>query len=108
MLSTKHMRFRGKVGKFQSKFIGPFEIEKMVGQNAARLILPQVYARMHPVFHVSLLRKYEARNGYKPLPPPLEVLEEDSVYEVEEVLAHRIVSAGKTKGKKNLGPRWNT
>jgi hypothetical protein len=100
MLSTKHMRFRGKVRKFQSKFIGPFKIEKMIGLNAARLILPQVYAKMHPVFHVSLLRKYEARKGFEPLPPPLEVLEEDSVYEVEEVLAHRIVSLGKTKGRK--------
>jgi hypothetical protein len=25
VLSTKHMRFRGKVRKIQSKFIGPFE-----------------------------------------------------------------------------------
>ncbi len=66
--------------------------------NAARLILPEVYARMHPVFHVSLLWKREARNGYygyKPL-PPLEVLDEDSVYKVEEVFAHKIVSAGKS------------
>ncbi len=55
---------------------------------------------MHPIFHVSLLRRYEARNGFRPLPPPLEVLDEDSVYEVEEVLAHRLVSTGKTKGKK--------
>ncbi len=63
----------------------------MVGLNAARLILPKVYARMHLVSHVSLLRKYEARNGFKPLSPPLEVLDDDSVYEVDEVLAHRVV-----------------
>ncbi len=100
MLSTKHMRFRVKVRKFQSKFIGSFEIEKMIGLNVARLILPKVYARMRHVFHVSLLRKYEVRKGFQPLPPPLEFLDEDSVHEVEEVLAHMIVSSGKTKGRK--------
>jgi hypothetical protein len=64
---------------------------------------------MHPVFHVSLLRKYEDRNGYKPLPPPLEVLDEDSVYEVDEVLAHKIVcQLGRLKTRRNVELRLNT
>ncbi len=38
MLSTKHLRFKGKVRKFQ-RSSGPFKIENMLGMNAARLIL---------------------------------------------------------------------
>lgn len=110
LLSTKHLRFKGKVRKFQNKFIGPFPIEKMVGENAARLTLPKVYSRMHPVFHVSLLRRYEIREGAQnsvPLPPPPEILEEDVAYEVEDILAHRPVSVrGRRKGQKHAKTKW--
>ena len=51
------MRF-GKNGKLAPRYIGPFEIRSKVGEVAYRLVLPPELLRIHPVFHVSMLRKY--------------------------------------------------
>ncbi|XP_075096118.1 uncharacterized protein LOC142174223 [Nicotiana tabacum] len=50
------MRF-GKRGKLGPKFIGPYEILDRVGVVAYRLALPLELSFIHPVFHVSMLRK---------------------------------------------------
>ena len=50
------MRF-GKKGKLAPRYIGPFEIRARVGEVAYRLVLPPELSRIHPVFHVSMLRK---------------------------------------------------
>ena len=47
LISTKHLRVKGKVRKFQNKFLGQFTIEQTLVENAARLTLPKVYFRMH-------------------------------------------------------------
>jgi len=51
------MRF-GKKGKLSPRYTGPFEILERVGEVAYRLALPPSLADVHPVFHVSMLRKY--------------------------------------------------
>ena len=51
------MRF-GKKGKLSPRFIGPFLILEVIGEVAYRLALPPQLAGVHPVFHVSMLRKY--------------------------------------------------
>ena len=51
------LRF-GRRGKLSPRFIGPFEILERVGQAAYRLALPPDLSGVHPVFHVSMLRKY--------------------------------------------------
>lgn len=51
------LRF-GRKGKLSPRFIGPFEILERVGQVAYRLALPPDISGVHPVFHVSMLRKY--------------------------------------------------
>ena len=50
------MRF-GKKGKISPRYVGPYEILKRVGKVAYELELPAELATMHPVFHVSLLKK---------------------------------------------------
>ena len=74
----------GKKGKLAPKFIGPFKILAKVGNMAYRLELPAQLSNIHPVFHVSMLRKYE--------PDPLHVidhsdmvLDEDTSFEVKPV-----------------------
>ncbi|XP_073017808.1 uncharacterized protein [Primulina eburnea] len=51
------MRF-GKKGKISPRYIRPFEILERVGKLAYRVSLPLNLARIHNVFHVSMLRKY--------------------------------------------------
>ncbi|XP_069152940.1 uncharacterized protein [Solanum lycopersicum] len=51
------MRF-GKKGKSSPRFIVPFEILSRVGEVAYKLSLPPSLSAVHPVFHVSMLRKY--------------------------------------------------
>ncbi|KAJ9509253.1 hypothetical protein QJQ45_001711 [Haematococcus lacustris] len=97
LLSTKNLRMKpGKAKKLLPRFIGPFKVLEHVGPVAVRLDLPQAMARMHPVFHVSLLRPYTSEHPH--LPPPVEWLDEAPLYEVEKLLAHRGVRAGKARG----------
>ncbi|KAJ9531013.1 hypothetical protein QJQ45_000980 [Haematococcus lacustris] len=97
LLSTKNLRMKpGKAKKLLPRFIGPFKVLEQVGPVAVRLDLPQAMARMHPVFHVSLLRPYTSEHPH--LPPPVEWLDEAPLYEVEKLLAHRGVRAGKARG----------
>ncbi|KAJ9522192.1 hypothetical protein QJQ45_008022 [Haematococcus lacustris] len=66
LLSTKNLRLKpGKAKKLLPRFIGPFKVLEHVGPVAVRLDLPPAMARMHPVFHVALLRPYTTR--YKTL-----------------------------------------
>ena len=51
------MRF-GRKGKLAPRYIEPFEIRSKVGEVAYRLVLLPELSRIHPVFHVSILRRY--------------------------------------------------
>ncbi|WMV25481.1 hypothetical protein MTR67_018866 [Solanum verrucosum] len=50
------MRF-GKKGKLSPRYIGPYKISKRIGKVAYELELPQDLAAVHPIFHVSMLKK---------------------------------------------------
>ena len=50
------MRF-GKKGKLSPRYIGPYEIVRKIGKVAYELDLPPDLESVHPVFHVSMLRK---------------------------------------------------
>jgi hypothetical protein len=55
---TKGIVRFGIKGKLSPRYIGPYLITARVGSLAYRLQLPESMARVHPVFHVSILRKY--------------------------------------------------
>ena len=40
------------------RYIGPFEVMRRVGEVAYELALPPSLSVVHPVFHVSMLRRY--------------------------------------------------
>ncbi|KAG2383927.1 uncharacterized protein HKW66_Vig0153100 [Vigna angularis] len=50
--------------KLSPKFIGPYQILKKIGPVAYELALPPQLSNLHPVFHVSQLRKYIANPSH--------------------------------------------
>ncbi|KAJ9522359.1 hypothetical protein QJQ45_008168 [Haematococcus lacustris] len=86
----------GKTRKLLPRYVGPFRIEAHVGRDAVKLTLPPAMSRIHPVFHVSLLRPYEGNFGRLP-PTELGWLDDSPQYEVERIVNHRHVRAGKAK-----------
>ena len=56
-LWRKILRF-GKKGKMSPRFIGHYEIFEIIAPIAYHLALPPELAKLHNVFHVSMLRKY--------------------------------------------------
>ena len=74
----------GKKGKLAPRYIGPFKIIGKVGSVAYRLELPSQLANVHPVFHVSMLRKYEPDPSHVIDHSDL-ILEDDASFEVKPV-----------------------
>ncbi|XP_015170387.1 uncharacterized protein [Solanum tuberosum] len=50
------MRF-GKKGKLSPRYVGPYKIIRKIGIVAYEFDLPSELEAVHPIFHVSLLRK---------------------------------------------------
>ena len=83
---------QGLTPKFIAKFAGPFPVVKQVFDDAYKLALPPEI-KVHPVFHVSLLKEYfedsvrpEREQVLRPVP---ELVGNHEEYEVETILNKR-------------------
>ena len=54
----------GKKGKLSPRFIGPYEVSERIGPMAYLLALPSELAKLHNVFHVSMLRRYRSDESH--------------------------------------------
>jgi hypothetical protein len=78
--------------KLSHQHLGPFVIDKCVGQGAYRLILPPQLHRLHPVFPMVKLSLAHPDPilGRRPALPPPPTLIEGEEYEVETILDSRM------------------
>jgi hypothetical protein len=73
--------------------LGPFVVDRCIGQGAYRLILPPQLRRLHPVFPVvklSLAHPDPILGRRPALPPPPTLIDGEKEYEVETILDSRM------------------
>ena len=101
LLSAKNLNLHVRSRKLAPKYIGPLLVRAAIGSQAYRLQLLPSY-KVHDVFHVSLLKPYEHREGM-----PLEDVQapeiegDNEAWEVESVLNDRTVN-----GQRQYLVRW--
>ena len=116
LLSTTNLRLRkafdtALTDKLLPRWVGPFTILEKLGQVAYRLKLPGGW-RVHPVFHVSLLKPYQTDGRVQP-PIPL-LVDEEVYYLIDRILDHRSTKQGRKRITEYLikwqgyGPEHNT
>ncbi len=93
-LSTRDIRLRLPCKKLAPRYVGPFVIQKQINPVTFQLKLPPQY-RIHPTFHVSLLKPYHSPVSPSTEPGPITetpltlILEDGEVYEVRTILDSR-------------------
>ena len=100
------MRF-GKRGKLSPRYIGPFEILRRHGAVAYELALPPELSGVHPVFHVSMLRKYLPDESHVLHPQAIEVDSQMSYVEEPIAVVDRQVRKLRSKEIPSVKVIWN-
>lgn len=102
LLSRRNLNSLEPSAKLGAKFSGPFKIIEAINPVAFKLALPQHF-KVHPVFHVSLFKKFEISEIPNRIqePPPAEVIDEEEFWEVE-----RIIKSRKKNGRIEYLVKW--
>src|SRR5258705_11870596 len=101
LLSTQNLPLATTCRKTTPRWAGPFLVTNTYpATDNYRLKLPKEYNRIHPTFHVRLLKRYHENDNKKfpsrklSKPGPLPEFD-DECYEVRQLLGRRITKTGK-------------
>ncbi|KAK9412177.1 hypothetical protein NXF25_003352 [Crotalus adamanteus] len=84
-LSTKYIKLQVPCKKLAPKYVGPFCIVRVINPVTVKLQLPKLLGKIHPVFHVSLLKPV-GRDAHKNPPGPVT----PGRYEIQDILDSRV------------------
>lgn len=87
-LLSKDLPLKVESRKLAPRYVGPFEIETVINPCAVRLKLPASFRRIHPTFHVSLLKPVRSCPLTPPAvpPPPPRMVDGGPVHTVRRIL----------------------
>ena len=90
-LEGRNLKIDQPTTKLAAKRYGPFPVAQVLSLVTYQLTLPAQW-KIHPVFHVDLLTPYKetAFHGTNYTRPPLDLINDDEEYEVEQILDSRI------------------
>nr|XP_016461710.1 PREDICTED: uncharacterized protein LOC107785009 [Nicotiana tabacum] len=97
------MRFRRR-GKLSPRFISSFEVLESVGEVAYKLVFPSSQSRVHPIFHVSMLRRYHADRSHVLVYSKVHMDEILSYEEVLVAMIDRMEREGSSKARSAGNP----
>jgi hypothetical protein len=107
-LDTKNLNTGQPSKKLDVRQTSPFPVLDQIGSVAYKLKLPLSW-KIHPVFHVSLLRPAIINKQLHPdviddnLRPPPDIVDGQEEYEVEKILDHH---GGKHKSRRQFLVKW--
>ena len=105
MLNTKNVRHTSPGSfKLMPRWMGPYKVLEQFGKVAYHLALP-VELKMHPVFHVALLKPVKKDQRLRP-PPPRVLLNGDVIFTVHRILDHRKTRKGRRRNLTGFLIRW--
>ncbi|XP_070011776.1 uncharacterized protein [Nicotiana sylvestris] len=101
------MRF-GKKGKLNPRYVGPYQIVQRIGRVAYKLDLPPELETIHPVFHISMLRKFLGDPSCINPIEDIEVSENLSYDEIPVAILDRQIRKLRTKEVASVKVLWRS
>ena len=94
LLSTQNLKLLNQPSKkFKNRYIGPYKISKKISSQAYELILPSTM-KVHPVFHISLLKDYHSdtpdQDEPDKVPASNDYVYGDEYYHVQKIVDHKV------------------
>ncbi|MDB4947326.1 MAG: hypothetical protein JWP97_6860 [Labilithrix sp.] len=91
MLNARNIKTRRPTKKLDHKLRGKFKIKRLIGTHAYELELPPGVGKIHPVFHISLLKPYNLNTiPGRRLPTPVPIDLKENEYVIDKVLTSEV------------------